>query len=63
MWSVNGNLKYDSLGMEVDDSQSIPVPIFMQSVIFLKELQINDEYISQAYRCPCKYLKLVPVKN
>jgi hypothetical protein len=26
VWSVNGNLKYDSFGMEVDDSQSIPAP-------------------------------------
>jgi hypothetical protein len=30
---VNGNLKYDSLGMEVDDSQSIHAPIFMEFVI------------------------------
>jgi hypothetical protein len=33
VWSVNRNFKYDSLGMEVDDSQSIPASIFMLFVI------------------------------
>ena len=43
MCSVSGNLKY-SLGMEVDDSKSIPMPIFMQFVILTVSSSYSTEW-------------------